>query len=37
MDDSLAMGLVECVRDLGRDLQRLVERQRAFLSRAASV
>ena len=31
MDDSLAMRLVERVGDLGRDLQRLLERKRPFL------
>ena len=31
MDDSLAMRLVERVGDLGRDLQRLLERERPFL------
>ena len=31
MDDALPMRLVERVGDLGRDRQRLVERQRALL------
>ena len=31
MDDSLAMRLVEGVGDFGRELQRLVERERPFL------
>ena len=37
MDDARAMRLVERVGDLDRDLERLVERQRPFASRSASV